>query len=110
MYPNATGWFAAEWMFATLVQEGPERISTGVSHSADATVTTTYHQEVLSTYTSADSKNAWAFIQDIGWRRIQPLSTDGVTKMLTLLTAAQTAGRKVHVYVDNSFIHEAYAM
>lgn len=69
-----------------------------------------YTKDVLSTYTSAHSKNAWAFIQDLGWRRIQPLSADGVTNMFTLLTHAQAAGRKVHVYTDQTFIHEVYAV
>lgn len=69
-----------------------------------------YNKKVLSTFTSIHSMNAWAYIQDIGWRKIETLTTDGVSNEFALLTDAQTSGRKVHVYVDGSLIHQAYSV
>ena len=53
--------------------------------------------------------NAWAFIQDNGWRKIQTLTPDGVTNMFTLLVDSQAWNRKVHIYADSSLIYQAYA-
>lgn len=69
-----------------------------------------YNKKVLSTFTSPHSMNAWAYIQDIGWRKIQTLTADGVTNMFALLADAQTSGRKVHIYVDGSLIYQAYSV
>lgn len=69
-----------------------------------------YNKKVLSTFTSPHSQNAWAYIQDIGWRRVQTLTTDGVSNMFSLLSDAQAFGRTVHVYVDGSFIYQAYSV
>lgn len=69
-----------------------------------------YNKAVLSTFTSPHSMNAWAYIQDIGWRKVQPLTPDGVTNMFTLLAEVQASGRKVHVYADGSLIYQAYSV
>lgn len=70
-----------------------------------------YNKSVLSTFTSPHSMNAWAYIQDVGgWRKIQPLTPDGVTNMFDLLTEAQASNRKVHVYADGSLIYQAYSV
>jgi immune inhibitor A len=69
-----------------------------------------YNKTVLSTFTSPHSKNAWAYIQDVGWRLIQTLTPDGVTNMFEQLTEAQASNRKVHVYVDGSLIYIAYSV
>lgn len=69
-----------------------------------------YNKAVLSTFTSPHSMNAWAYIQDNGWRKVQPLTPDGVSNMFTLLVEAQASNRKVHVYVDGSLIYQAYSV
>jgi Zn-dependent metalloprotease len=66
------------------------------------------NKSVLSCYTSPHSMNAWAFIQDVGWRKVQPLTPDGVTKVFMLLVDAKAFNRKVNVYVDGSLIYQAY--
>lgn len=72
----------------------------------------TWHQNalVVATYTTPHSMNAWANIESVGWRKIQPLTTDGVTRMFALLTEAQASGRKVHVQVDDSLLYAAYSV
>lgn len=68
------------------------------------------HKSVLQTYTTYHSQNAWARIQDLGWRQIETGSTDGVTNMLLVLCGAQTNNRKVNVYVDDSKIYGLYLL
>lgn len=68
-----------------------------------------YNKAVLSTFTSPHSTNAWAYIQDNGWRKVQTLTPDGVHNMFTLLTESQASNTKVHVYVDATLIYQAYA-
>ena len=52
---------------------------------------------------------ASAIIEDLsGWKRIAPVSTDGVTNVLDVLKAAKANGRRVNVYLDQSSeIHAA---
>jgi len=65
---------------------------------------------VLSTFTSPHSMNAWAYIEDVGWRKVDELSPDGVSNMFALLVDAQAFGRRVTVYVDAAKIHQAYCV
>ena len=75
-----------------------------------ATITWQSNKSVLSTFTSPHSMNAWAFIQDVGWRKVDQLTPDGVSKVFALLADAQAYNRKVTVYVDSSLIHQAYCL
>jgi M6 family metalloprotease-like protein len=75
-----------------------------------ATITWQNSKSVLSTFTTPHSKNAWAYIQDVGWRKVQDLTPDGVTNTFTLLVDAQAYNRKVTVYVDASLIYQAYCL
>lgn len=75
-----------------------------------ANITWQNNKSVLSTFTSPHSMNAWAYIQDVGWRKVQQLTPDGVTNMFALLVDAQAFNRKVTVYVDGSFVHQAYCV
>jgi Zn-dependent metalloprotease len=68
------------------------------------------NKSVLSSYASPHSMNAWAYIQDVGWRKIQPLTTDGVTNTFEQLVYAQAFNKKVRVYVDGSLIYQAYCV
>ena len=51
-----------------------------------------FTKKILQVYASPHSLNAWAYIDTIGWRKIQGLSTDGVTNMFVMCTAAKTSG------------------
>jgi immune inhibitor A len=57
---------------------------------------------VLLTFTSPHSMNAWAYIETQPWRKVQPISTDGVNNMFTLLNAAKAGGRTVSGSYDDS--------
>ncbi|PKH04398.1 peptidase M6 [Psychromonas sp. MB-3u-54] len=63
---------------------------------------------VSKTYATYHSKNAWAYIAGSGWRKIDGLSTDGVTNVFILLVYAQAFNRKVSVQIDSSKIYIAY--
>jgi C1A family cysteine protease len=65
---------------------------------------------VLQTYSSSNSKNAWAYLQGLGWRKIEALSTDGVTNMLALFVDAEAHNRQVTVYADGDFVYQAYML
>jgi Zn-dependent metalloprotease len=80
----------------------------GVGIEVAAVLGWQYNKSVLSTFTSPHSMNAWAYIQDNGWRKVQPLTPDGVSKMFILLVDSHAWNRKVHVYVDGSQIYQAY--
>ena len=54
--------------------------------------------------------NAWAYIQDCGWRRIQPVSTNGVTDMLSVLVNAKAFNGKVNAYVDGTLLYQVYGI
>jgi len=82
----------------------------GVGIEVAASLSWQYNKSVLSTYTSPHSMNAWAYIQDNGWRKVQPLTPDGVSNMFILLADAQAWNRKVTVYADGSLIYQAYAV
>jgi Zn-dependent metalloprotease len=68
------------------------------------------NKSVLSTFTSPHSMNAWAYIQDVGWRKVQTLTADGVTNMFALLVDAEAYNKKTTVYVDGSLIYQAYML
>jgi len=81
-----------------------------MTFNVPAVITWQSNKSVLSTFTSPHSKNAWAYIQDVGWRKVQDLTPDGVTNMFVLLVDAEAYNRKVTVYVDASLIYQAYCM
>jgi Zn-dependent metalloprotease len=68
-----------------------------------------YSKLVLSTFTSPHSANAWAYIEDLGWRQVQALTADGVTNAFASLTEAQASGQRVHVYADGSLTYQTYS-
>ncbi|MEM8748839.1 MAG: S8 family peptidase [Pseudomonadota bacterium] len=62
---------------------------------------------VTRVYATYHSKNAWAAISGMGWRKIETGSDDGVTNMLMLLTEACASGQRVDVYADGSKLYRA---
>lgn len=67
-----------------------------------------YNKAVHQTFVSYHSQNAWANIQDLGWRKIKPGSPDGVTNMFSALCTARAYDKKVHVEADGDFIYVLY--
>lgn len=58
---------------------------------------------VNNVYAHVTSKNAHAVIDGVagGWKRISPVSADGVSNVLDILKVAKANGRRVNVYIDS---------
>ena len=55
---------------------------------------------VLYTYAHVNAKVGYAIIESLsGWRKIAPVSVDGVTNVLGILDAAKANGQRVNVYI-----------
>ena len=51
-------------------------------------------------YAHVNTQNAYAIIEGLsGWKRIDPVSADGVTNVLDVLTTAKANGIRVNVYL-----------
>ena len=60
------------------------------------------NKSVVSVYAHVNTKLGYAIIDGLsGWKRINPTSTDGVTNVLDLLSAAKANGRTVNVYIGS---------
>ena len=67
-----------------------------------------YNQKVTRTFASPNSQNAWAYIDAIGWRRINDDSPSGVTNMFIALCEAAVNNCDVHLYMDEQYIYIMY--
>ena len=67
-----------------------------------------YTKLCLSIFATYHSKNAWCFIQDVGWRKIRPTTADGVTNMLAAATEARANGMPVTVQATGSELLQLY--
>ena len=47
------------------------------------------NKKVTRTFVSSNAQNAWGYIDGIGWKKVKPTSTDGVTNVFTILCAAK---------------------
>lgn len=66
------------------------------------------NKRILKTFSSPHSKNAWAYIQGIGWRKVKETSTDGVTNVFYALCEAESSDQNVKVYIDSKNIFRVY--
>ena len=99
----------ANSLFGTAVRDKVIKAWHDVGIDVAAVLSWQYNKAVLSTFTSPHSMNAWAYIQDNGWRKVQTLTPNGVHNMFTLLTESQSSSTRVHVYIDATMIYQAYA-
>ena len=58
------------------------------------------NKKVTRTYVSPNSKNCWAYIDSIGWRKVKPDTNDGSTNMFVLLNAARANDRTISGNID----------
>lgn len=59
------------------------------------------NKSVTAVYAHTNTQFGHAIIDGLpGWKRIKPASTDGVTNVLDLLSAAKAEGQMVNVYLD----------
>jgi immune inhibitor A len=62
-----------------------------------------YNTTIGRIYATPHSQNCWAWLNAIGaWRKIKPLSADGVTDVHMALTAARDSGKAVDVATDDT--------
>lgn len=60
------------------------------------------NKNVATTFVSPHSKNAWAYIDTIGWRKVQTLSEDGVSNVFMMLCAAQAHSKTITGTIDDT--------
>lgn len=66
---------------------------------------------VVSVYAHANPKTAYAIIEGIsGWKIVKQTSTDGVSNVLNVLSAAKATEKKVNVSIDSDNKIEAAYM
>jgi peptidoglycan hydrolase-like protein with peptidoglycan-binding domain len=59
-------------------------------------------------YATPHSMNAWAYLNGVGWRKIQPLSADGVTNVFAMCCRARSSNKSITVQANASDILVAY--
>ncbi len=65
---------------------------------------------VTGLWTIDQDRNAWAYLNGIGWRRIAWDNDNIFFDLLRLLAAAKEGGRPVNVYQDNGVIKQIYVL
>ena len=89
----------------------PPRSPTTTTSADAGTVTATVWQSdkaITATWSDTGTRNAWALVDGVGWRKIFP-GTDGAFLALTLLAAqARQTGHHVNYREDDSVIKEIY--
>ena len=62
-----------------------------------------YSTTIGRIYSTPHSQNCWAWLNAIGqWRKIKPLSADGVSNVHIALTEARDTGATVSVATDDA--------
>jgi len=57
---------------------------------------------VVQTFTSPHTTNAWGLLTTQPYRKVQEISTDGTTNMFLILCAARASGRTVSGSYDDA--------
>jgi C1A family cysteine protease len=87
----------------------------GVNHKTkedDDVVTGQWHKgvKVRGLWATDGDRNAWAYLDGIGWRRVAYDNDNIFFNMLTHLAAAKAAARPVDVYVEQNVIKQVYVL
>lgn len=67
-------------------------------------------KKVLGLWAIDQDRNAWAYVESAGWRRISADNDNIFFTMLTQLSAAKASGRLVNVRESNNVILEIYVL
>lgn len=59
-------------------------------------------------FATPHSQNAWAYLNGVGWRKIQPLSSDGVTNVFVMCCEARASNKAITLQATASEILTAY--
>jgi len=68
------------------------------------------NRRVIGLWTINEDRNAWAYFDGLGWRRVSPDNDNIFLDMLAQLTAAKAAARPVNFYEDNGVIKQVYVL
>lgn len=64
-----------------------------------------YGQTLTHCYCLTTSQGAWAYVKDIGWRRLHSGTADGVSNMFTICCNAQSTTGLVSMLMDDQYIY-----
>lgn len=65
-------------------------------------------KKILRVFASYHAKNAWAFIEGLGWRKLRPAKSDGVTNMFAGFCDARANDLTTTVLVTENTIEQMY--
>lgn len=68
------------------------------------------NRKVIGLWTIDQDRNAWAYLDSVGWRRIAWDNDNIFFDLLRLLAAAKEGGRPVNIYQDNAVIKQIYVL
>ncbi len=104
-----TGW-GSQGFF--LIAYGECGIDTWQNHGVDAIENTGWHNNalVIGLWAINQDRNAWVYIQSLGWRKISPDNDNIFLDMLAQLAAAKAAGRPINFYEENGVIKQIYVL
>ncbi|MBB3192490.1 M6 family metalloprotease domain-containing protein [Halomonas cerina] len=109
--PNSKAYDGSDSQVAiTNIQRAGDAITADLNVGGVTAKTWHNHKAVLQTYSTYHSQNAWANIQDLGWRKIETGNVDGVTNTFLALCDAQANGRNVSVYADGEKLYRMYLL
>jgi C1A family cysteine protease len=66
------------------------------------------NRQVTGLWAINEDRNAWAYFNALGWRKISPDNDNIFLDMLTQLAAAKAAGRPVNFYEEGGVIKQIY--
>lgn len=61
---------------------------------------------VSQTFSSYHSQNGWLHLSGLGWRKVNPGSSDGVSNVMAIAARARAFGRPVSVFADGNVVYE----
>ena len=66
------------------------------------------NKQLLRVFATYHAKNAWAYIQGVGWRKCKPANPEGVTSMFAAACEARANGLTVTALVNATEIEQLY--
>ena len=107
--PNSNAYDgSASNVSVTEIKRAGDQITATINVGGVAVSVWSYNKLVQQTYTTYHSQNAWARIEDLGWRKIETGQVDGVTNTFIALCEAKANNRRVTVYADDSTLYRVY--
>ncbi len=89
----------------------PSETTATADAAADAGVAA-WHSgvKIAALWSNAAPRNAWASVEGLGWRRVNPANDSAFVTIVALLSHARQMGTTCNLRVENDgYIHEAYA-